>query len=191
MQKQSTGSDSMAFVGSVNLEVGPSIAKLRLSAETWPAMTTMCGIILVFLGMLFLFPGKPQRYHRDGLSKIGYYIESVAKSHGEYASVIIAKPNGSYSVVVARRGHDLSVNIFSDLYLGEVSDVRSKIGDFFAKRGVMPMGLQTNDSGTKPSRYQFSLSGDPAANTHLVRSLFSDVFGAGDSTGLEFTTSGF
>lgn len=185
---------SVSITASSTVEIGPSLTKIAVSTEIWPAVVTACGIVFVLVGMFFLLPKKPQQLYHNGLSRMGYYVERVFGSQHDYASVIITKPDHAHSVLVARRGGRVLLSVVSNVSRGDTADLPAKIESFFASRGIMPDGESLSDNtGMKHTTccLQFSLSRDSRANTELIRALFTDLFGVSDSTGLEFTTTGF
>jgi hypothetical protein len=193
MQKESNEPGSVSFIGGASIEIGPSIAKLRLSTKPWPAVVTVCGIVAVLIGMSFLLPTTPHRSHLNGLSRIGEYVKRALNSQSPYASVAIAKADGSHAVLIARRGHQVSLTVFSDLSRTSVSDLCSKMEEFFSTHGVVKVenGLSTiGSSNANVCPLEFALTADAEKDVELIRYLFRNFLNADDSTSLEFTTTG-
>ena len=192
LQRGSPELGSLSRTHGISMRIG-SAAKFRLTTETWPAVVTLCGIVFVLVGMFFLLPGKPQRFHRDGLSKIGYYVGRVLRSRKDYASVVIAKPGGGHAILIARRGGTVLLNVILAPNAAEAQNARNSIGNFLAKRGVVGGSEFSPNEGEQPAnpcRIGFILNTNQNLNAKLIRDLFVEFFGVDDSTGLEFTTTG-
>src|SRR5215471_3226735 len=138
VKKESLGGAS--FLSGATLQIGrrTNTQQLRVSAHTWPAVVTICGACLALAGTLFLLPGEPRRFYSRGLSRTDQYVRRVAESRGEYASVIIARPDSAHAVLFARRGREALLCVFADLTKLSSQGLPSKVTDFFAMRGIRP-----------------------------------------------------
>jgi hypothetical protein len=137
--------------------------------------------------MFFLLPGKPQQFHRNGLSRIGPYVERVLQSRKAYSSVIIAKPDGAHAVLFARRDHQVLLGVISVSSEGDKPDFRTKIRNLCASKGI---ALSNEVLSGSLYQFEFASSVGPKTTADLIRALVADLFGADDATGLEFTPTG-
>ena len=189
-QKELPSQSSRTLIDDIALVIGPSKVKLRLSAQSWPAVVTLCSMLGVCVGMFFLLPGRPEKFERDGLSRIGDYVNRVFQSHKERASVVITQPGGDHAVLLTRMGKEVLVAVFHTPGQGAI-EFRTKLTNFFASHGIMrtsqfdssPIGQEDN-----PCAFAAVLSPDPKAITRLIQALCTDLFDGKDSMGLEFRT---
>lgn len=183
IQRPSPESGFTSTILSTTFEIGPSLGKVDLSTKTWPAISVLGGIALVIVGTLFLFPQGSKRIYPHGLTEIGRYIRQLLESHNDVAAFVIAKPNSSDVVSMARRGSKVSLFVFSD------SNKETRVRAFFATYGIEP-GHETLPEGVRMAgcQLEYALSLDAKTNTELIRELFVKLFGVNDSMELEFRT---
>ena len=166
-----------------SIKFGPSRTTLPLSTKSWPASAVLCGIVLVFVGMFFLFPKNPWKVYRNGLSKVGKYVEQLIESREDGTAIIISEADDSNAVSMVRKGRNISLFVVSRM------SIEAKIESFFSRHAIKPISgvsLVTKGIGDDVCCCEFALAIDPNVNTELILTLFTDLFGVDDSMALKF-----
>ena len=190
LPKEPSQPGTVSFIGDVSIAVG-SASKLHLSTHIWPAVLVLAGTLGVLVGLLFLVPRQPDRVRSGGFSRVELYIDRLLRSHREFASVIVATPDGQYALLVIRQAGQTVLSMSAERTKNEGEELRRR--EFFKRRGMTPAREYSSSNGgvaDATRNFEFQLSGDARAVATLCVSVFSELFGVTDQHGLEFTTDG-
>ena len=182
--------DPFSFVGDIFIQLDSS-SKLHLSTQLWPSVVVVAGALAVLVGLVFLLPKQPDLVHSGGFSRMESYIDRLLRSPKEFASVIIATPDGEHGLLVMRQAGRTVLCVSANRTKNDGGEARMR--EFFTRLGMTPVRdyLSANDGVEKATlNLEFQLTGDARTIGRLCVSIFTDLFGTADQHGLEFTTDG-
>lgn len=172
--------------------IGPGGAEIQISAKIWPAISVICGIALVFLGMFFLIPQQSHRAHRNGVAKIGDYVARVLGSQSEHASVVITTEDHAHSVAIARRGERVLVSVVSSSVNVNAPRYENRIRELLVSQGgAWESGLYCRHPVVEGEAcvLQLATSRNSQGVAELIRTLFLEVLGVEPSCALTFAVT--
>ncbi len=133
----------------------------------------------------------PDRYPTNGFAHVKSYLSRLQRSPQRRASVIMATADGQHALLVMRDAGQTLLSVSADTTKNTGEE--TNMVQFFSERGMRPSRDYLSANGGVPNSErtcEYPLTGSADAAAELCISVFTNLFGATDTNGLEFTTDG-
>lgn len=166
--------------------------KLELTSSLVPPVATLVGGIVFLVGLFFLIPRQPLVVKlvvkKDGFSQLETHVQRLLRSRSDFASLGLSTPDGQHGLdLYCRNGQVEVVSLFPSVKPPDGHE--ELIRRYFTARNISPSQDYVPANGGvegAPRVLSYPLPSDAQVISQVCKDIFTDIFGVGDSQGVQY-----